>query len=194
MRRKRGGGVVAFLCWIALPSAAALAGDNPWRWLVDKGGPVWSASTAEAKRRGVLIAPLTAEPGALKVAGQELKVREAWIEKRFQVVYKKGGGGRKKVEDGYNLVFIVAGKTEVLLEKGTAFHSEDGGKSFTYGFLDDGAMLNVERLEKEDVSDVRVVLSFKDKSERPLVLRFKRQAEQRKPAPEPPTPPDQPRD
>ncbi len=169
------GGIVVLLCCLALPGINAIAGDNPWGWFVDKGGPVWSANIAEAKRRGVLITPLTAEPGMLKVSGREIKVREAWIEKRFNVVFEKGKG-RKKVEDGYSLVFIVSGERNVLEEEGACFYLEGKGWGFTYGFLDDGAMLNVERLEKEDVSKVRVILRTKEKSQTPLTLCFKRLA------------------
>jgi hypothetical protein len=107
-----------------MTGSIALAGSSIWGWLVPKGGRVWSASIAEAKQRGVLITPLTAEPGVLNVLGQEIKVREAWIEKRFDVVFESGGK-RKTVEDGYNLVFIVSGEMKALRGEG---HVLPGGK------------------------------------------------------------------
>jgi hypothetical protein len=169
---------VALICGIALPSCAAIAGDNPWGWLVPKGGPVWSASIAEAKRRGVLITPLTAEPAILKVAGQELKIREAWIEKRYDIVFEKGGT-RRTDEDGYNLVFAISGEMKALQEGKGYFYLEGKGASFLHGYLSDGSLLNVERLEEAGAAEVGVLLKFKAMPQEPLKVRLKRPAEQK---------------
>jgi hypothetical protein len=89
------------------------------------------------------------------------------------------GGKRKTVEDGYNLVLIVAGELKALRD-GEAFFSLEGmGRSFLQGFLSDGSMLNVEQQEKGDAAEVGVVLRFTDKKNEPLKIRLKRPAKEK---------------
>lgn len=168
---------VVILCCGTLVSGTVVARDNFWGWFIDKGGPVWSSSIANAKRRGVFVTSLTADPGLFKVSGQEVKVKEAWIEKRFNVVFDKVG--KRTVEDGYNIVFLVGGGIEVLEDYDVWFslNGEDG--TFTRGLLPNGLKLHVDRLESGDAAEVVVFLVFRDKDKKTMSIKFKRPPEQK---------------
>ncbi len=157
-----------------LATREAKAGDALWGLLVPKGGPIYSSSAAEARRRGTLIAELKVEPGELKVAGSSIKFRDAWIEKRLEVVWDNDGR-RKRIMDGYNLTFrLQKGGDEVISNKDLFFTANDEGKGLESLWGPKVPTLFVAPVDKEDVSKVRLSLLSNWKGPRPKNIKFVR--------------------
>lgn len=151
-----------------LATTRVKAGDSFWGWLVPKGGPIYSSDAAEARRRGTLIAELQVEPGELKVAGSSIKFRDAWIEKRAEVVWDENRR-QKRIINGYNLTFrLQEGGDELISEKGLFFTVDDEGQCLESLWGPGTPALFVAPMGQDDVSKVRIslLLSWGDRRQK----------------------------
>ena len=84
--------------------------------LSDKGAPDSGASYSmmESQRRGVFLYPIKIIPNRFYWEGREIRVKEAWVERRCKIKYLLVWISKKEFVDGYKICFTLEDNEDLL--------------------------------------------------------------------------------